>query len=301
MIRFIDDHKQVYGVEPICRVLPIAPSTYYHELNLRKNPELRSQRHHRDSWLKDEITRVFNENRQVYGVRKVWKQLQREKVKVARCTVARLMKELGIRGVVRGKSVKTTIPDDVADRPLDKVERNFKADRPNQLWVADLTYVRTWNGFVYTAFITDVYADCIVGWKVSSSLHASLALDALEQAVHSRKLDNPIIHHSDKGVQYLSIKYSDRLEQAGIESSVGSKGDSYDNALAESINALYKAELIRKKGPWKNLEQVEFETLLWVDWFNKKRIMEKLEYMTPDEYEKSYFLRQQVVPEMTGT
>jgi len=289
MITFIDKYKAQYGVEPICKLLPIAPSTYYHHRKQRIDPELRSTRAKRDEYLKVEIYRVWDQNYRVYGIRKIWHQLKREGICVARCTVARLMKALGIQGVRRGKSIKTTFPDETAVRPMDLVEREFIAERPNQLWVADITYVRTWTGCVFTAFVVDVFSNGIVGWKVSNSLKTGLALDALEQAIYMREIDQPLIHHSDRGVQYLSIKYTERLSESGIESSVGSRGDSYDNALAESINGPYITELIKQRGPWRNMEQVEFETLKWVDWYNNKRLMEPLKYQSPAEYEKKYY------------
>ncbi len=292
MIRFIDEHKREYGVEPICEVLPIAPSTYYKAKDVEANPELRSARRKRDEQLAVEIKRVWEANFEVYGARKVWRQLNREGFSIARCTTERLMRSLGLQGTTRGKVVRTTIPDGRCDRPLDLVDRDFRADRPNQLWVADITYVRTWTGFVYTAFVTDVFSRAIVGWKVSSSLKSDLALDALEQAIYTREIGGPLVHHSDRGSQYLSIKYSERLAEAGIEPSVGSKGDSYDNALAETINGLYKAELIWKRGPWRSMEQVEFWTMQWVDWFNRRRIMGSLGNIPPDEYEMNYFLDQ---------
>lgn len=288
MIKFIDLNRKQYGVEPICKVIPIAPATYYEWKAKEKNPELRSQRAKSDEILKKNVLRIWNENFQVYGVRKIWKQLNREGIKVARCTTERLMKLQGIQGARRGKAFKNYVDENLADRPRDLVNREFIADRPNQLWVADITYIRTWAGWVFTAFVIDVFNCSIVGWKTSTSIKTGLALDALEQAIHDREIQEPLIHHSDRGVQYLSIKYTERLAEAGLTGSVGTKGDSYDNALAETINGLYKTELIRRKGPWRNMEQVEFATLNWVDWFNKKRIMKRLNYMSPDEYEKLY-------------
>jgi len=292
MVRFIDDHRAEYGVEPICKVLPIAPSTYYVHKACETDPTQRSARAQRDEKLRVEIRRVWDENYQVYGVRKVWRQLYRERIYVARCTVARLMKEMGLSGVVRGRRMKTTIPADSADRPLDLVDRNFKADRPNQLWVADLSYIATWRGFVYVAFVIDVFSRMIVGWRVSNSLRSDLALDALEQAIWDRDELKDLIHHSDRGVQYLSIRYTERLAEAGIEPSVGSKGDSYDNALAESVIGLFKTEVIRRKGPWRNLEDVEFATLEWVWWFNNQRLLEPIGYIPPAEYEKLFYSAQ---------
>ena len=269
MVQFIDEHRETYGVEPICAQLPIAPSVYYEAKAREKDPRRNPARVQRDAELCEAIERVWKENFGVYGARKVWLQLNREGVRVARCTVARLMRRMGLRGVVRGRKTWTTIPADLAERPRDLVQRQFQASGPNRLWVADLTYVATWRGFVYVAFVVDVFSRRIVGWRVSSSLRSDLALDALEQALHDRQDVANLVHHSDRGVQYLSIRYSERLAEAGIEASVGSIGDSYDNALAETINGLYKAELIRPNAPWRNLEEVEFATLEWVDWFNK--------------------------------
>ena len=272
-------------------MLPIAPSTYYTHKCQQRHPECRSDRVKRDDALKPEIQRVWDDNFSVYGVRKVWRQLNRESYVVARCTVARLMQDLGLHGVVRGRRTKTTVSDEGADRPLDRVNRQFKVSRPNALWVADLTYVATWRGFVYVAFVIDAYARRIVGWRVSSSLQTGLALDALEQALYDRQKDNTeaLIHHSDRGVQYLSIRYAERLQDTGIESSVGSVGDSYDNALAETINGLYKTEVIRQQGPWKNIDDVEFATLTWVDWFNNRRLFEPIGNMPPREKEIEYY------------
>ncbi len=291
MVTYIDGHKERFGVEPICAVLPIAPSTYYANKAQHRDPDRRSARAIRDDELKLEIQRVWDDNFHVYGVRKVWRQLKREGFDVARCTVARLMRELGLRGVVRGRKVKTTIPDALSDRPLDRVKRQFNVFRPNALWVADLTYVATWRGFVYVAFVIDAFARRIVGWRVSSSLRTGLALDALEQALYDRQKSDTeaLIHHSDRGVQYLSIRYAERLADAGIDSSVGSVGDSYDNALAETINGLYKTEVIRQQGPWRNIEDVEFATLTWVDWFNNRRIFEPIGNVPPREKEIEYY------------
>ena len=294
MVQFIDEHRVEYGVEPICRVLPIAPSTYYEHRRRRLVPALRPPRAHRDAWLCTKIKRVWAENYSVYGVAKVWRQLLREGVSVARCTVARLMREMGLRGATRGRAFTvTTKADDVAARPLDLVQRAFVADRPNQLWVADITYVATWIGFVYVAFVVDVFSRCIVGWRVSSSLRSDLALDALEQALQARPYTGRLVHHSDRGSQYLSIRYSDRLIEAGIAPSVGSVGDSYDNALAETVNGLYKTELIRRCGPWRTLEAVELATLQWVDWFNNRRLLEPLGYCPPAEFEAMYYRNHQ--------
>lgn len=292
MMAFIDEHRDAYGVEPICRVLPIAPSSYYTQAAYRNDPSLRPARAIRDEVLCVEIRRVFDENKQAYGIKKVWKQLLREGVDVARCTVARLMKRLGLSGVVRGKPVKTTISDKAQPCPLDRVNRQFQAERPNQLWVSDFTYVSTWQGFVHVAFIIDVYARRIVGWKVSRSARTDFVLDALEQALHARRRGKAgLIHHSDRGVQYVSIRYTERLAEAGIEPSVGSVGDSYDNALAETINGLYKAEVIHRQS-WKNLEAVELATLDWVNWFNHKRLLGPIGYKPPAEAEADYYRQQ---------
>jgi transposase InsO family protein len=293
MTAFIDDHKDVYGVEPICSVLPIAPSTYYAHKARQADPSRLPERARRDAALKVEIQRVYNENRQVYGARKVWRQLHREGFPVARCTVERLMRQVGLQGVVRGKKVRTTIADEAAARPADLVERDFSAFHPNQLWVADLTYVATWAGFVYVAFVIDVFSRMIVGWRVSRSLCSDLALDALEQALWARPEISQLIHHSDRGVQYVSIRYTERLAEAGIEPSVGSVGDSYDNALAETIIGLYKTELIYKDGPWQGVEQVELATLDWVDWFNNRRLFEPIGNIPPVEYEALYYQQQE--------
>lgn len=292
MIACIDKHRGEYGVEPICEVLQFAPRTYY--AAKARPPSARSVR---DEELKPEIARVHRDNFSVYGVDKVWSQLNREDIRVARCTVARLMRDLGLRGVVRGKPKFTTIAGAEADRPRDLVERNFTAPAPNRLWVADLTYVRTWSGFVYVAFITDVFSRMIVGWQASRSLRSDLALDALEQAIWARsragqKLDE-LIHHSDRGVQYLSIRYTERLAETAAVNSVGSKGDSYDNALAETINGLYKAELVRNRGPWRGLEDLEYATLEWVDWFNNRRLFEAHGQIPPAEYEDAYYRYQE--------
>jgi putative transposase len=291
MVRYIDDYRDRFGVEPICKVLPIAPSTYYEQKAREREPERRPTRAKRDETLTIEIQRVFEENFRVYGARKVWKQLLREGTDVARCTVERLMRALGLRGVVRGRKAKTTIPDELADRRQDLVRRTFTASRPNALWVADLTYVATWRGLVYVAFIIDAFARRIVGWRVSSSLRSDIALDALEQALHDRDLDEgeALIHHSDRGVQYVSIRYTERLAEAGIEPSVGSVGDSYDNALAETINGLYKTEVIRQRGPWRHIEAVELATLEWVDWFNHRRLFEPNGDVPPAEKEDEYY------------
>jgi len=300
MTAFIDEHREVYGVEPICRVLPIAPSTYYEYKARASDPSRLPTRVVRDGSLGVEIDRVWRQNRRVYGARKVWRQLNREGIRVARCTVERLMHQNGLRGVTRGGKVRTTIPDEISARPMDLVQRNFKAIRPNQLWVADLTYVATWAGFVYVAFVIDVYSRMIVGWRVSRSLRSDLALDALEQALHSRPVRSPLVHHSDRGVQYLSIRYTERLAEAGIEPSVGSVGDSYDNAMAETIIGLYKAEVIHHLGPWRGIDQVEYQTLEWVDWFNKVRLLEPIGNIPPVERESLYYQRQAISAMVVG-
>jgi putative transposase len=291
MKSFIDEHRHTHGVEPICRVLPIAPSTYYEHRARKIDPQLRSRRAKTDEVLAPEVERVWSENFRVYGVRKVWRQLRRERVEVARCTVERLMKRLGLRGVIRGKSVRTTISDPKAPCPLDHVQRQFKAGRPNVLWVSDFTYVSTWQGFVYVAFVIDVFARRIVGWKVSASARTDFVLDALEQALYARKPVGParLVHHSDRGVQYVSIRYTERLAEAGIEPSVGSVGDSYDNALAETINGLYKAEVIHRRASWRTRDEVEWATLEWVDWFNHRRLLEPIGNMPPAEAEDNYY------------
>ena len=290
MVAFIEEHRSVYGVEPICEVLPIAPSTYYEHRARLRDPALRPYREKRDEELRAEISRVWDENFEVYGAVKIWRQLRREKRYVARCTVERLMRQLGLRGAVRGPAFKiTTRPDTASPRPPDLVDRQFVASRPNQLWVADLTYVATWAGFVYVAFVIDVFSRAIVGWRVSSSLRSDLALDALEQALHARPVAGDLVHHSDRGVQYLSIRYTERLAEAGIERSVGSVGDSYDNALAESVIGLFKTEVVRRRGPWRNIDAVEYAVLAWVDWFNQRRLLEPIGYVPPAEFEAEYY------------
>jgi putative transposase len=301
MVSFIDAHRDAYGVEPICAALPIAPSVYYERRGRRRDPNCGPLRVRRDAELSGYIRRVWQENRAVYGVRKVWQQLRREGHAVARCTVQRLMRQLGLCGAVRGRRFKiTTRPDTSAARPADLVARHFKATRPNELWVADLTYVATWRGFTYVAFVIDVFARRIVGWRVSHSLRSDLALDALEQALYDRQLDGTerLIHHSDRGVQYLSIRCAERLAEAGIEPSVGSTGDSYDNALAESVIGLYKTEEIYRRGPWKGVEDVEFATLEWVAWYNTRRLLEPLGYVSPDEFERAHYNRQTASAEL---
>jgi transposase InsO family protein len=299
-MEFVDQHRHAHGVEPICRVLQIAPSRYWRHAARKRRPELRSARSRRDEVLLPHIERVWRANLQVYGADKVWRQLQREGQPVARCTVERLMRRHGLRGVIRGKVVRTTISDARTPCPLDRVHRQFKAERPNQLWVSDFTYVSTWQGWLYVAFVIDVFARRIVGWRVSSSMHTDFVLDALEQALYARQpeRDNSLVHHSDRGSQYVSIRYSERLAEAGIAPSVGSKGDSYDNALAETINGLYKAELIHRRAPWKTKEAVELATLEWVAWFNHDRLLEPIGYIPPAEAEAHYYrqLTEQAVP-----
>lgn len=291
MVAFIDRHREDYGVEPICAQLPMAPSTYYEHKARQADPARAPARVRRDRKLEGQIQRVWDENFQVYGVRKTWRQLNREDIEVARCTVARLMARLGLRGVVRGRQFKTTVADPGLARPEDRVQRNFVAERPDALWVSDLTYVATWRGFVYVAFVIDAFARRIVGWRVSNTLRSDLALDALEQALYERAPDaaQGTIHHSDRGSQYLSIRYTERLKEAGLEPSVGSVGDSYDNALAESIIGLYKTEIIRRLGPWRDLEAVEFATLKWVHWFNHHRLLEPIGHIPPAEKEAAYY------------
>ncbi|WP_434082236.1 IS3 family transposase [Escherichia coli] len=286
MMPLLDKLREQYGVGPVCSELHIAPSTYYHCQQQRHHPDKRSARAQRDDWLKKEIQRVYDENYQVYGVRKVWRQLLREGIRVARCTVARLMAVMGLAGVLRGKKVRTTISRK-AVAAGDRVNRQFVAERPDQLWVADFTYVSTWQGFVYVAFIIDVFAGYIVGWRVSSSMETTFVLDALEQALWARR-PSGTVHHSDKGSQYVSLAYTQRLKEAGLLASTGSTGDSYDNAMAESINGLYKAEVIHRKS-WKNRAEVELATLTWVDWYNNRRLLGRLGHTPPAEAEKAYY------------
>ncbi|EKR5242827.1 IS3 family transposase [Escherichia coli] len=282
----LDKLREQYGVGPVCSELHIAPSTYYHCQQQRHHPDKRSARAQRDDWLKKEIQRVYDENHQVYGVRKVWRQLLREGIRVARCTVARLMVVMGLAGVLRGKKVRTTVSRK-AVAAGDRVNRHFVAECPDQLWVADFTYVSTWQGFVYVAFIIDVFAGYIVGWRVSSSMETTFVLDALEQALWARR-PSGTIHHSDKGSQYVSLAYTQRLKEAGLLASTGSTGNSYDNAMAESINGLYKAEVIHRKS-WKNRTEVELATLTWVDWYNNRRLLERLGHTPSAEAEKAYY------------
>ncbi|KAB6077673.1 IS3 family transposase, partial [Bacteroides xylanisolvens] len=280
LMPLLDKLREQYGVGPLCSELHIAPSTYYHCQQQRHHPDKRSARAQRDDWLKKEIQRVYDENHKVYGVRKVWRQLLREGIRVARCTVARLMAVMGLAGVLRGKKVRTTISRK-AVAAGDRVNRQFVAERPDQLWVADFTYVSTWRGFVYVAFIIDVFAGYIVGWRVSSSMETTFVLDALEQALWARR-PSGTVHHSDKGSQYVSLAYTQRLKEAGLLASTGSTGDSYDNAMAENINGLYKAEVIHRKS-WKNRAEVELATLTWVDWYNNRRLLERLGHTPPAE------------------
>jgi transposase InsO family protein len=291
MIAFIDDHREVYGVEPICRVLPIAPSTYHVHAARRADPASAPARVHRDAELREKIGRVFAENFGVYGARKVWRQLRREGEAVARCTVERLMRAMGLQGVRRGKTVRTTRSDPAAPCPLDRVNRTFTAPRPNMLWVSDFTYVSTWAGFAYVAFVIDVFARYIVGWRVSGSARTDFVLDALEQALCDRRplRKGGLVHHSDRGVQYVSIRYTQRLADAGVEPSVGSVGDSYDNALAETINGLFKAEVIHRRAPWRSIQAVELATLEWVDWFNNRRLLEPIGNIPPAQAEAAFY------------
>lgn len=291
MKAFIDAHRAAHGVEPICKALQVAPSAYRRHAARQRHPELLCARAKRDAVLMPQIERVWQSNLRVYGADKVWHQLQREGVTVARCTVERLMRRMGLRGVVRGKAVRTTVSDPKAPCPLDRVNRQFNAQRPNQLWVSDFTYVSTWQGWLYVAFVVDVFARRIVGWRTSSSMRTDFVLDALEQALYDRRpqCEDGLVCHSDRGSQYVSIRYTERLAQAGIEPSVGSKGDSYDNALAETINGLYKTELIKPFGPWRTVDQVEVATLEWVDWFNHRRLYEYCGDMPPSECEALYY------------
>lgn len=288
---FIDEHRDQYGIEPICRVLPIAPSAYRAHAAGRADPAKLSDRARRDAELRPEIRRVWDENFQIYGVRKVWRQLNREGIAVARCTVSRLMKDMELARVIRGKARKTTVPDPSAPCPEDRVNREFHAPAPNMLWLSDFTHVATWSGFVYVAFVIDVFARRIVGWRVSRSMQAEFVLDALEQALHQRRpVDGGgLIHHSDRGSQYVSINYTERLAKAGIQPSVGSVGDSYDNALAETVIGLFKAEVIHRRGPWRSFEAVEFATLEWVDWFNNRRLLEPIGNIPPAEAEARFY------------
>ena len=289
---FIDKHRDEYGVESICAVLPIAPSTYHKRVRERRHPELRSEKAKRDEWLVGQIRRVWEANRRLYGYRKVWHQLRREGHRVPRCAVERLMRVHDMAGVRRGRRVRTTIPAPESERPHDLVQRRFEAEAPNRLWVADITYVRTRRGFAYVSFVIDVFSRRIVGWNVSKTLETDLALEALEQSIIERDAGDDLVHHSDRGVQYLSIRYTERLAEAGIQASVGSVGSSYDNALAETINGLYKTEVIHREGPWRNVQAVELATLDWVYWYNHHRLLEPLGYVPPAEYEEAFYNRQ---------
>jgi transposase InsO family protein len=291
MISFVDDHRGEFGVEPICRVLAIAPSTYHAYVARRADPTKQSTRARGDAALCGDIRRVWEANFQVYGVRKVWRQLRREGIAAPRCRIARLMRQLGLAGAVRGRTVRTTISNPAAPCPPDRVNRQFRAPSPNALWVSDFTYVATWQGFAYVAFVIDAFARRIVGWRVSRTAHAAFVLDALEQALSARRplRGGGLVHHSDRGVQYVCIRYTERLLDAGIEASVGSVGDSYDNALAETINGLFKAEVIHRRGPWRSVEAVEFATLEWVHWFNVHRLLEPIGNIPPAEAEARYY------------
>ncbi|HUP25960.1 MAG TPA: IS3 family transposase [Thermoanaerobaculia bacterium] len=302
MVGFIDEHRGLHGVESIRRMLPIAPSAYYEQKARQRDPERLPERAKRDERLVAEIGRVHRENFSVYGVRKVWRQLHREGTPVARCTVARLMRKYGLQGAVRGRRFKTTVADDTAARPVDLVERDFTAKRPNALWVSDLTYVATWRGFAYVAFVIDAFSRAVVGWRVSSSLRTDLALDALEQALWDRgdASAEGLVHHSDRGSQYLAIRYTERLAEAGIEPSVGSRGDSYDNALAETVIGLYKTELIHRRGPWRHADAVEYATLEWVDWYNTRRLLEPIGHVPPAEHEAAYYRDLEAQSEVVG-
>ena len=292
MVQFIDQNRDQYGVEPICAQLPIAPSVYYEQKSRQADPQRLPARLQRDVVLRPEIRRVYDDNFQVYGVRKVWRQLARDEIGVARCTVERLMRDMGLQGVVRGRRCRTTIADDAASLPKDLVKRQFVATRPNQLWVADFTYVATWIGFVYVAFVIDVYARRIVGWRVARTMQTHLVLDALEQALWARRKVAGLIHHSDHGSQYLSIRYSERLAESGVNPSTGTVGDSYDNAMAETIIGLFKTEVIHRRGPWRGMDDVEYATLEWVDWFNHRRLLEPIGNVPPAELEATYERRQ---------
>ena len=298
MIAFIDAHREVHGVEPICRVLPIAPSTYHEHAAHHRDPDRMPVRQKRDAALCREIQRVFQENFGVYGVRKVWRQMLREGIEVARCTVARLMRKLGLKGVVRGKTVKTTVSEMADACPRDRVNRQFRAPAPNMLWLSDFTYVSTWQGFAYVAFIIDAFARRIIGWRVSRDARADFVLDALEQALHERQpvSSGGLVHHSDRGFQYVSIRYTERLAEAGIEPSVGSVGDLYYNALAETVNGLYKVEVIHRRSSWRRIEDVELATLHWVSWFNHRRLLEPIGNIPPAEAEDAYYAALEALP-----
>ena len=291
MMDFIEESREEFGVEPICKALQFAPSTYYDRRAIVRDPERASRRAKSDAAMSLRIDGAWEDNRKLYGARKIWHVLRRDGQDVARCTVERLMRALGIRGVVRGKRVVTTNPDTSLLCPDDKVNRIFKADRPNKLWVSDFTYVPTWSGTVYVAFVIDVFARRIVGWRVSTSMTTKFVLDALDQAIWQRKtLDNKsLVHHSDRGSQYLSIKYTERLAQAEIDLSVGTVGDAYDNALAECVIGLFKTEVINQIGPWKSMREVEWETLKWVDWYNNRRLPGPIGYVLPAEAEEAFY------------
>jgi transposase InsO family protein len=291
MVSFIEDHRDNFGVGPICRVLRVAPSSYYTRVAIVRNPELASDRAKSDVIDREDIKRVYENSGKRYGSRKVWHALRREEKDIARCTVERLMKAMEIQGVVRGGKVITPNPDTAQPCPDDKVNREFVAQMPNRLWVSDFTYVSSWQGMVYVAFVIDVFARKIVGWRVSTAMTTSFVLDALNQAICQRcpsEADN-LIHHSDRGSQYLAIKYTERLAEAGIDPSVGSVGDSYDNALAESTIGLFKTEVINFMGPWKTVGQVEWETLKWVNWYNTERLHSAIGYVTPQEAEEAFY------------
>ncbi len=289
MIGFIRDHRGQHGVEPVCRVLQIAPSTFYDHQVIARDPDQAPDRAKRDEELRPELLRVWQENRSVCGARKLWHAIKRERIEIARCTVERLMRDIGIEGVRRGKKVRTTHGQPVEICPLDKVNRQFRASQPNQLWVSDFTFVSTWRGLVYVAFVIDTFANRIVGWKASTSQDTQFVLDALKQAIYARRPADNLIHHSHRGSQYVSTKYTEGLADAGLEPSVGSVGDSYHNAPAETMIGLFKAEAINRLGPWKSKDQVEWETLKWVGWFNTKRLLEPLGYSTPQEAEDAYY------------
>ena len=291
MIAFIEESREALGVGPICRALQFAPSTYYDRRAIARDPERASRRAKSDAALSIKIDGAWADNRKLYGARKIWHVLRREGKEVARCTVERLMRALGIKGVVRGRRVITTNPDTSLPCPDDKVNRLFKADRPNKLWVSDFTYVPTWSGTVYVAFVIDVFARRIVGWRTSISMKTQFVLDALEQAIWQRKMpDNKsLVHHSDRGSQYLSIKYTERLAEAEIDLSVGTVGDAYDNALAECVIGMFKTEVINQIGPWKSMREVEWETLKWVDWYNNRRLLAPIGYIPPAEAEEAFY------------
>lgn len=300
MVDFIEQHRHQYGVEPICRVIPISASTYYEQIARRRDASRLPQRHRRDEQLCREIRTVRSENYDVYGAKKTWLALGKKNIPAARCTVERLMCSMELRGTTRGPDPVTTNPDAKDERPEDLVDREFHADGPNQLWVADFTYVRTWTGFVYTAFVFDVFSRWIVGWQVASRMTMKMVQDALVMALHAREIEHGLIHHSDNGKQYLAIEYGKQLKEAGILPSTGTVGDSYDNAMAESLIGLYKTELIRKRGPWRNREDVELATLRWVDWFNNRRLMGPIGYVSPKEFEAKWYSERQLQPAMAG-